>query len=458
MLSVASRLIISCKPIAIAPQRLAEGTASLVAKRSLSYLPHQFSEDEAAKRFAEEDRKRLFAPLPRIDQTEGLIPHVNPIKKALIPVFAVTVDIRKTEFEGEYGKNRSVVYTGGDGKIHTRIHTDWYDISGTLGPKKYGTMVYGGLSWDAGLMEQAVEDFNSHGELKELDPKSVDSNTVIDPFLIRGEIAQETAMRRIESSEKDRASKYIEKKKWCDHTHVDRISIDFNTFECSSFLLPAYILQYQNTPPRIMPAFNHEVKIIGPAPLSLTKVMAASGAAGAALSFLFPQAALTSRAIAILASSLSGGFFAQYKLYLQHFFQQNRMERAARENERVSESGADKKRREATTSTSENDQMMTLNIDPKHFQAIGLDPMQPVNEEAIRAAFNEKIQRVHPDHNREGGSTEQTKQLLEARKAILDALKEEKKPGYRTALFFYDAEAGKGASPQHLSSRGKKAY
>lgn len=390
-------------------------------RRAISYIPHQFTEAEAAKRFSAEDQKRLFAPLAKIDQTEGLTLYSNPIKKVLIPMIDLKAKIRKTDFEGRYGTTHYSTHVDAQGKAHVRSYTVWHHISGTLGSHFFRTAMYGGLKWDADLMEEAMEGFDKHAELKPFDLKSCDA--IVDPFVIRSEFAQEIGTERLIQEEKNRADKYINHKVWCQNTDVQRVDPDLAELKLSSFLLPAYILHYENTPPRIMPAFDHEVKVVGPAPLSIAKVMSATGVAAAVATLFFPHAALAMRAASVLISTLAGGFFAQFKLGLQYHQQQWRMERKAQENARVSESPADKRRFLETGGRASDPEFA---IPYRYLQALGLEPNQTITVEMINKAFTEKIPLVHPDHNKESGSAEQTRLLYEAKKVALEAVKRSK--------------------------------
>lgn len=400
---------------------------SRFTSRWISFLPHQFSAEEAARRFTEEYAQRIFAPLPSIDHKEGVVPYANPIKKVLLSAFTLKVKIRSTKYQGEYGKNHTSVRFDSQGKAHTNTVTVWHDTKGTLGPAIYQGMIYGGLNWDAGLVEQALADFDHDSELQPFDLKSVEPGIMVDPFLIRSEFAQEMGMERVNSDEKARAIREIEKRKWCDDAHVSRLDSDIEQFKLTSCLLPAYILEYPNTPPRIMPAFSQEVKIVGPAPLSITKMMSVTGVAIGALSLLFPQVSLAARAVSILVSTLAGGFFAKVRPTLQNNYYRTQIEEKAHENDKIAESPADKKRREATQGAEPPaGEYLILNIPLRYMLALGLDPKIPVTKDEVLLAFSNRIQLVHPDRNLGADAAEQTRNLIEAKRVALEAFQKRK--------------------------------
>lgn len=454
MLSIMSNSSIHfCRPFAMLPymmlnRGLVHRTACLISSRyfskqsnSLNYVPHKFSTEEAAKKFAENDQKRFFAPI-QLTQSEALTIHVNPIKKILIPIFGVNAKIIRTDFDGEEGHDRidtEWYWENNELKSRTRIVTDWYNISGTLGPETFsqyesGMNIYGGFSYDSGPIEEAMGGFDNDVDLREFDAKSLDAETVVDPFLKRAAIAQETGYDRITSYEKGRAARYIKRKTGADQTRVYSVSITYGSFKLSSYLLPSYILQYAGVPPLIMPAFKHDVKIIGPSQLSVTKLMTVSGAAATAISLLFPQVAIPVRVIMVIASTVTGGLWAKFGLSVRNSMQQGRIEKEKNNNETVSESISDRNRRMSTeghgptSSSSEGNQKSVLDLDPKFFLILDLDPYQPITEEVIREAFNKQIKIFHPDHN-QNGSDEIAKDLINARQVMLEAVKNTKSEG-----------------------------
>jgi hypothetical protein len=89
------------------------------------------------------------------------------------------------------------------------------------------------------------------------------------------------------------------------------------------------------------------------------------------------------------------------------------------ENETVSETAADKGRREATELNS-TPEVKPIEVDCIYYEAIGLDPKNPITEEILNEAFRKKIQTAHPDH---AGSTDEAAKVIKARDAFLAKLK-----------------------------------
>jgi hypothetical protein len=281
-------------------------------------------------------------------------------------------------------------------------------------------IVYAGFRWPATMLENALEGYKINQYLQPFDIKSVAADIYIDPFLKRSAIAQETANNRIKKEEQERIRADIRDRSGYSDTYIDRFSIEIEAFYLQSFLLPAYILQYPNLPPRILPAISkNDTKVYGLAPLSVPKLVAAGTATSLVIATLFPNVAISFRLAFIALSAASSAFWASYGRATQFYFQKHKLEREERDNETVSETIADKNRFEETARDFlQSNQLFDLSDD--FYQIMGLDPCQPVTEEIVRQAFNQKIKEVHPDHH---GKTDETRQLLEARQAFLSGLR-----------------------------------
>jgi len=394
-----------------------------------TFIPHQFGFEEACKRFIEEDKDRLFAPSkPEWSKALAIQGSVKePLKKVFIPYFYVNAETIKTEFNGEFGITRTYVIHTKKGPIYS-TYTDWYPLSGTLGPRIYependDLFVYGGLTWSSRLVEKAVSGFDIIRHLKPFDPKLIDSMTTVDPFLKRSAIAQDTALTRIKSFERERIKGEIRRRSGRLKVSVNYMDIQYKNVKIQGCLLPVYILKYnKNTPPRVLPAINiRKTKITGPVKLSPSKCMVGSAVVSTVAvigcSILFPEVSLQAELLMIPLSVALTGLWAQHHLKIRSIYQGWELKRERELNASVSETKADRERREATEEFSSSNQIVELVS--KHFYALGLDPEEPITNKKIQDAFADKIKKCHPDITK--GNSDKAIEIIEARNAFLKA-------------------------------------
>jgi len=415
--------------------------------KSLRYIPHDFTYLVACEKFVEEDSKRLFAPR----HTQSLQPTVltesnaDYLRKVLLPFFGINATVTRTEYTGEYGYTKSYTTTSvttdekGNSQTSTQTHyyTEWHHISGTIGSCRYtqedsGLCVYAGLKWDSKTIENGMGSWKFTQNLKSFDPTVIEADTHVDPFLKRAAIAQEIGTSRIFDYETQRIRKEIYSRKACDDVSIKHYQVYWDSFNTSSFLLPCYILQYPNCPPRLMPALNKNViQVKGTAPLSIPKVMTATTIATTILSLFVPQVAVPVRIIAVLVSAASSGAWARYRLSFTHSWQQGSIESERKQNEAVAETIADRKRRQATEKISASQgsesafvQSRFLDVDPIYFQVLGIGSEEEMTEENIRQAFIKKIKVNHPDQK--SGSSHKAQEIIKARDVMLGAIQKRK--------------------------------
>lgn len=428
---------------------------------TLNYIKHSFSQANAAKRFADKDQNRLFAPNISLPEEKNAlqISMGNPLKEVFVPYFGVTAKIPMTRYTGRYGIDHITfsTYTDKDGHTHitTNIETHWHNISGTLSSSSYypnddQMIVYGGFTWPRSLMEKAMSGYHFTDQLIPFDPATVNNGVMVDPFLRKAALTHGIFYERIRSYESTRAKHDVNKRIKCDHVEINELFYDFSEFKLSSFLLPAYILQYSNWPPRILPAFNAPTKIVGPAPLSSVKVGTVVGVVATFASFfLAPPLAISARIAWVAASAMGGGLLAKYNLTIRNTWQQSSIAKEKEENESVAESFADKNRRETTegftSHVKQKEPTDLLEVEEIYFQILDLDPSKPVTEKMVTDAFNHKIKKIHPDVNK-AADPEETRVLIEARNRMHAALKK-KKHNFGNGKRFYSTRATQIKNP-----------
>jgi len=397
----------------------------------LSFMPHAFPIHEAAKRFIDADHKRLLAPRIRYDANQLVVGHDNPMKKALVPFYGVNASIAGTRYKAEYAIDSTEYYTETDDKgnttLQSRTRRDWYDISGYLRGIRYNPQdnkmgIYAGFTWSAKLLEESMDGYKILRHLQPFEAKAIEQDIHIDPFLKRLAQAQKEAYRRIHNAEKDRIRDDINNRITCDDISISDYTISYNDFDLSAYMLPAYILQYPNLSPRVLPAlFENDTQIYGKAPISPFKTMLAAAAATAIPAVLATTVPLPFRLGWMAFSSVASGLYAHYNLSARHTYQTRKLNHEKEDNESVSETLADRFRFEATSRDFKIlEPAQILNVDPEFYEVMGLKPDEPVTEEKIQEAFSEKLKAAHPD---QGGTSEDTQKLIQAKQAFTTALR-----------------------------------
>ncbi|MDX1900990.1 MAG: ankyrin repeat domain-containing protein, partial [Gammaproteobacteria bacterium] len=419
-------------PLIATATRILFSSRTFSSKSSLLFIPHAFSHDEAIKKITETEQRRLFAPLNPYAQKSAVSILESPLKKVLLPFFGMQAEITSTQYEGEYGtKHTYVTYTDkGSPIVHTYI--SWHPIKGTLGsceytPEERDMLIYAGYTWSANTIEHALQCHPILSKLKSFDLNKIPSDTYIDSFLKRSANAQSAGHARIKQNETERAKEDIKLQTGSPYTKVNRLNMQLKNFRSSSFMLPAYVLQYQNCPPRVLSAItkdDHE--ILGKAPISPEKSALAAALVSTLATIVFFEAALPARIAMIIGSSLFGAAWARYRLAISAYLQENQLNKDKKYNESIHATEADQERfkctqRDFSFFNKESVASQLLTIEPKNYSIMGLDPDQPISEKIVYAAFARKIQIVHPDH--QNGSAEKTRELIKAREQFIDALK-----------------------------------
>lgn len=403
------------------------------------YGKHSLTLAEAAEMFVKADKARFFAPTQHTSSSVTAYQSA-PLKATLVPCFVAEAEISHTKYEGEYGEDEEETYTDSNGKTQTRTVTDWTSISGTIGRCSYSQqdsnmLISASFLRKAAYIEEAFEgyDFPNLCKLK-FKKEEIDPNITIDPFAMRGAIAYEKARERIRYKEISRAEGDIKNRQpGCDHVRVHRTRIYYTSFLISSYLLPCYILQYPNSPPRVMSALTHTVNITGAAPISSLKSAAAAAAVTAAASFLFPHYTIAARLVAIAVSGAASAFYAKGHLGIRNAMHTRRLQKEREENESVAETWNDLQRLKATSSEVNHTEVFDLGLSKEIYETLGLTPGQTITPIVVTEQFNKKILNVHPD--RPGGSKEKAQQVISARDEMISALKKKTQGGFGKRYF-----------------------
>jgi hypothetical protein len=420
---------------------------------NLTYLPHAFPLEEAAKRIVEHDQNRLFSPLPK--KSFALIAsEKSPLTAALVPVCGIYADVASTDYEGQIGRDR-VVYDyhyddKGNCTTTTRIVTDWFYVSGTVGSCRYAQhdsnmTIYFGERYNDRTIETAVERHNVKKFLQPFDKEKINKDISIDPWTKVDGFGISEGQKRIRNAELQRVKDHMWKKNWSvDHVHVDRFQVHYRThrdglahFGLDAMMLPVYILEYPHNPIRVLSAISPESKeVVGSAPISSVKVMAATTAATAVISIFFPQIAIPVRISAILGTALASGSWAHLNPSAKHFFEQRRTEQQKTYNASFPRSPIDNARIEATADFNGSETIgqseapkPKLEVDPRYYEALGLHPDDAITSESVQAAFTNNIKKVHTDL---GGNDAKTREIIEARKAFQNAFSKQGKRQFST--------------------------
>jgi hypothetical protein len=394
-----------------------------------SMISHQFDLKAAGSLFVAADKNRFFAPAIHEEPAPGLILNeTNPLKKVFLPFFLVNATTCTTNYKAEYGIEHITWYTDSEGKVRTRSYTEWYSIWGTVGPFAYtpdtnDMQIYAGFQWPVSHVEEAIAGHRLTQILSRYDPTSIDAETVVDPFLKRLSRAHDSAVQRIHNS-----LEYHIRADIYNRTGSRNISsISFNhsisSLNLLAAILPAYVLQYPNMPARFMAAISANPKVVGPAPLSESKVVIVSTIVTGVASLFFP-ATIGARVLMMIAGGVVSDVWVRHRLNVGYIWSQQEIKNNRQENDAVLETEQDRMLREATVGNAGSSEVAgegrVLDVDPIYFVALGLNPEQPITEKEINKAFHKKINVCHPD---KAGTHRQAIQVIAARNALLDAFK-----------------------------------
>lgn len=419
--------------------RFVRYSSSKKGDHRLTYVPHAFPIDEAAKRFTEFDQRRLFAPL-RSSSTDLVTSDKSSLTAVFVPVCSVHANINSTRYKGEVGKDSYVTdyHTDSKGNVYstTRIVTTWYPITGTMGVIEYtpdhpNLSIYFGGAYDCWPIEKAISGYNLQGGLQAFNKETIDKNITIDPWVKVDAYGVDQAIKRIHHEENYRANADIRKHCWdADHTRVHHTSISFAQhpdgrldFGLKAMMLPIYVLQYSKNPIRVLPAISEQTtQVIGSSPISSIKVSAATTIATTLLSFFFPQVAISTRIGLVIGSAGFSALFANFKPTMNHYSEQRHIKQQQETNEAFARSPIDDARLKATQDKSQQipstEPTLELGVEAKHYQVLGFEPNQELTDDEIRSAFRNKILSNHSD---KGGNDEQTRAVIEARNILRSA-------------------------------------
>jgi curved DNA-binding protein CbpA len=410
----------------------------------LLYIPHAFSLTKAANLILAHDQQRFFSPITK-ESTAATPSHKNPLKAVLVPVCGVNAHIHSVSYQGQIGRNRTVTdtHTDSEGRTSTttRIVTDWYSTNGVMSEHRYtqnesGMSIYFGEKFNDKTIEQAVEGHAVQAHLKPFHVDAINRDIHIDPWKKVDAFGMTEAAKRINHYEISRAKRHIRDNNWwVDDVLIDHISIRYkhlpdgrNNFYLQGMMLPIYALEYPSCPTRILPAItdSNRIKVVGAEPLSDLKIASATAIATTIISFLFPQVAIPTRVLAIVASTIASGAWAHFGLSIQHAFEENRINNKKAENAKFSRTYIDDARLNATSRDEPSAQAtlerphQPLNVDAEFYEVLGLNPDKEITDKMIKDAFTSKIKLAHSDKC--GGDDANTIKIVNARNEFNKAL------------------------------------
>lgn len=407
----------------------------------LKFIPHQFSSEEASKRFAEAASKRIFAPAAPEGRDANAIElktH-NPLQKVLLPYYGINVTVNRTDYWARYAINRTETYTsvGFDSKgrsfvqWNVRVVPDWYSIQGSLGSARYdqeenGMKLYAGFGYSANRINAALKGSSFTHLLRAFDPEKVESDAIVDPFLKRYGVAHQEAKDLIEQNEILRIKNHIERQTRCDDVDIRSYTVVYGKISLSSFMLPVYLLQYPHMPPQVLPAISRKSSVHGQGAFSVAKCASAAGLLMLVPSVFLP-ATIPARVALWVGSTALTGLWAKYNHHFANWRDDRSIRQGFEANEAADETVEDILRRKATTvgssssSSTAGRRFSDLNVERHVYDTMGLDPYADLSERDVQAAFSNKIKVWHPDVK--GGSTEKAQKLIQARNVLLEAIK-----------------------------------
>lgn len=276
-------------------------------KNQFEFIPHQITMEEAINIFNNYDSNRIFKPLTWTNND------ITKLKKVFIPF--VFVDV---ETEGHYTAKYGITHTVRYGRKAHQTITTWYKTSSDLPLHHYsekdGFKIYTGYTYDINLVAVATHEPINYSLLQPFN--NTVNNTVnnIDPFLMKQVDIDQFVSDKIDALEEQRALDDIYNV--TGSGNVDKLNLTINwDCELHHYLLPVFVHQVKDEPPRILPAYYKSNNVCGVHSISVSKTMFATMAMTTILSIAFPQFAIPLRLFTV-ASGISAGVYAQLRLKL----------------------------------------------------------------------------------------------------------------------------------------------
>lgn len=397
-----------------------------------TYAPHAFDKNAAISRIMDHEKKRWLAPFENeFPKKEGIvISEEDPVRKVFFANFRMRGTVRWIKFDAQagYSRTETATVTNHEGKteIHTRHKMDYsyvpkillnkelfyssktsrFTIAGCLSNYMYDEMV-----------EETFDRVDFKKQLKVFTPEVKKQVDKVFDFDLTFSDAMTIAQARFRAMQRERAIREVYKRYGCDDVQLLSFEMDAD-IELTSHLLPAY--EWKPTPkmpPVIISALSNSERIVGGGLLSPTKLGGIAMAVTTVASFFFPPL----RAC-IVAAGAAGMLFGFKGREWQHFIHEKMHEFSKGKDDEEGRVRLKKKKKAQEREKIEGsakEEGDVLDVDPKHFRVLGLNPKEPMTREKIKKAFHDVIMKAHQDH---GGSKEKTQEVLVARKVLLDAL------------------------------------
>lgn len=402
---------------------------------NITFIPHQFGREEAAAFFVEHSKKfGYFSEAPEtktLMSTDSSAP--NPLRAYSIPVASGHAETLKISVAAKCGFFEHKTSYSSKGKVNSKITTRWSGFQGeiqgtTYRPYDLGMMKYAGEMWPAALVEEAYQGVDFRTQLLSYDPDKLSGE--VEPFKMTHRLIYDEIYQEIMEREERRAIKIIQLKTGCDEVELMDFDVEFRLLKLSAHILPIYVLDYPNQPPRIMAALKNRVKIAGSVPLNTQKCVLASSIALTLISVFFPMVALPGRFALVAVASGAVGVGGKLYLRAKKLWHQKNIQWRNSRNAQYVITDVDRQWQAVTQKKpassegrfeqrcSEEKKVKVLDVDYSYYRILGIDLKSTVNEEIIRIHFVEQVKKFHPDVF---GSDEQMKRLLKARNEMLKA-------------------------------------
>lgn len=226
-------------------------------------IPFKIDKNDASRRFTDWIKKRWLAP----SQLKNLF-QKGKVLGIYIPYWTFDSDV-ESRYSGRGGIDRTVQYRDSEGKTQTRIETDWYSVSGTVGQKFDDILVKATNVLDPGHLD-SVGPFNTVMGLSGYSSDYM-AGLSAERYNIPLKDAHSEAVRRMESEMRELASQDILRR--YDRAEVNRINSRFYNETYKHVMLPVYSTSYSFKGKSYNVLINGEDgKIVGDYPKSYVKI------------------------------------------------------------------------------------------------------------------------------------------------------------------------------------------
>lgn len=404
---------------------------------------HKLSRTEAAKTFVESQKRSLILG-GLLSSSAAVRQEDDPLKKMVLPMWRGRVLTRQTTFKGFFGlPTSSWHYDFGRRRFVRRTTVDWQRLGGKLGATRLdGFTMYAGLAFAPSLVHDAMGGREKLPPLQAFSRQIVPEDVEIDPFKVKVALAEEALHHAVEVQERSRIVEAVKEHHGQNAlVRLDEFDVQVEEASLSGVYLAAYVLRPSaDAVPQIMSAFDDKVRISGVGVLDPVRSGGVGMSIGMIAQTVLPMfvPALRGAKGLWIAGGLIGAGYSVVRKKFRKWQERRELDRAFEANAASDETEGDRWRQEYTEmmNAAEAEAMQDFSLSTEEegplegrvlagrvpratLDILGIEMHERVTPAEVRRRFHAKLKMMHPDR---GGTAEQTRNLIEAREKVLDAL------------------------------------